>query len=1393
MSSLIRELSDEPMSSVVQPTHLKKLMPSEYSLLEPEVKDQFFYVVGNAKAAYISEMKLDEERPWPISDQSKDLAILYIDQTLEAPLTHEMWTDEKTIDHISSHGTLKKAPGFPIQYLKNYFGTRIPPRSRFEFIQTIWWLENKENFTEIAKLGMCYMSTLKKEWAEIQDLHDEKARTYLIGGFHLLYWQLRLFGQGNENLKNFLWSYYGFNPFSGGANKMAQRILLQQDGKYVRPIRFTWDVKGYDRKIELYTTAKRRLRYFAKTSSNLNFLKFAEWITDGWITSVVILKNGDVVFRRRGNNSGSGTTTANNIEAGFEVLADICISAYFYKYKKYPSRTLVMEQLIHLYGDDNLGGVYEDFDKILDYTWLSDRLLRFHGLVLKTFTGGYEHPLGDLPFLGFTLDKLGDYYFPKWSRKRLLLPLIYQYEDCSLSEYCQQFYSVLLMSYAHQTLWKQLREIYLELLVRIAKVDGSPQFKSMYALGAPTDMQMFSWYQGLEAWTEDGPQTSFVMSENLINILKKNPVYQDVLKNVELEGVPKNVHVPRSERLEAKPNVSGGVILLQSSEVDDLFKWDIDNYDLKRDYYRELETLRVQQEWSVPKYDTYLGTCGNVYFGESSIQTPFTANFRVNLLSALTNRELINKLAFCMIRYIELCIFRELIYQNQLQYLKTHLLRIKALFFKSPDTKLFSNIRILLGDMKEERHVIARIAMMRKTGSFNEYGNEQMDTAEYYSTITCRNFLSPVEWKRAIARTSPISKYSCYHDFDDYFDTSDDHDTNDDDLSQLPPHFMFWELCGGSQAYGNKNRSIVQLSCVFMFWELCGGSKAYGNRNKGHRAKYIAGLPKGLTAAQKEAQWLQHKALQKTIASKGPQRVRKTQQQKVSKDPTNLSNKMKPKSTMQVGQYGSTQPLLMMHPRTEGPIQMRMSECAARFAIWLTDPFIYFRRQPRKGFELKYERILAGIVTTLPCIPSFPALPSYKFIALLKGTFNVNAAGFGFIVFSPFRPGSNYSIVVDNAAPIMVSSNAWAGAATTFPTFDTGAAPAAGVNPQNWSTPFLIATLTNANTFFRNTFCGLQVSYSGSLMNTSGDYYHVHDGAHQSLSAKPLDNFSTLPGYYTESITRGKWSQQIWCHAMEDEFTYNGDPIVGTGTGNYLPEPEMSTHHIGIFIAGAPASTSFRYEIIAGFEAMGFGINQTKTANLPDSVGMDIIGAHVNPDTTRAMNTNPSFLQNMFESPTVSYAASKVGRLMVDYAVNRIGSWAGTGVGMAQQHLRLQSATVAPEGNPGYTVEDAPDDLETASHDDTMSKPSGSRKDHGGVKEVKTGSAGSEEGYRETEYNDGYRTGFYNHRDSHSYDTTPDEYQRADGAKGPSQPTQRDELRRTTAPARRTNTGPPGT
>lgn len=508
----------EETSTLLYDTQLYEIDPEFVRKYETLVDGQFFYNNPSRESVERAEMRLDEPRMWPKTDESKVVALTYVDQILEIPLTTDIWSHEETYNHIDK----EKGTGFPIS-LMGY-------KKRDEFFTCPDFLE-KMHSSDIELLE--WLSTFppfvknvgKVEMAKIIDLKDKKSRTFNVHNVANLYLQERILGPGNENMKNYVWSAYGMNPFGGGVDKMASEFLSTIDGKTQRkfPILMSWDARGYDRKVDLRNVSKRRYRYLKKVySNNPRLMKVIRHVCDGLVITIMIMTNGDVVIRVRGNNSGSGATTVNNIEAGYEIVTDVLVAAYYSKYGEFPEYDVIYEQLVKLYGDDNAMALMIEFERMTDEIWLRKRLMEFHGIELKElFVTRIPEP-GDLEvngnyltgiqFLGFEFAKMEHGYLPRWDISRILLTVMKsatskQYADV----FIQRAFAVLIMSYGSD-LWSEYRQTYCKILKYYMNEknhgSGHPIVKTYIQLGAPDEVDLDKFYFGLEA---GGPKYELLM------------------------------------------------------------------------------------------------------------------------------------------------------------------------------------------------------------------------------------------------------------------------------------------------------------------------------------------------------------------------------------------------------------------------------------------------------------------------------------------------------------------------------------------------------------------------------------------------------------------------------------------------------------------------------------------------------------------------------------------------------------------------------------------------------------------------------------------------------------------------------------------------------------------
>jgi len=459
------------------PTILKRIKPEIWSQIQ-EISGPIYANNPDQKRVEMSEMRLDVPLVHKVRKAEYRLALEIVDEVLEPLLTSEPLTHEETVALILQ----MKGPGYPWRY----FGYK----TRKELLNDPQFLEVLNGFPE------CFWTVTPKRERETLEVivGEQKIRTFIIPPLQLLYWQLRYYHTGNENLKNSWWSKYGFNPFCGGTNELAHELLS-------KPNRYWIDIKGYDRKVWLENVMKRRERCLKNACE-----KRKEWIHSNTVSSKIILSNRDIVFKEAGNNSGSGMTTANNIEVGMEMHSYSLICAFVDKYQILPTKDIVKEQVLALYGDDHAGAVDDEFELVVDRAHLSEYFGHF-GLELKEFGGGKDYLVSDMSFLGFQFTDLGEgVWGPLWKHNNLMTTLTYDIDRTPLQRYVSRFYSIMLLSFYHP-IWPVLRVFYVDLLkeilcsqelyVQVARRD--PAIQAFLQRGAPTFDQMISFYTGLES------------------------------------------------------------------------------------------------------------------------------------------------------------------------------------------------------------------------------------------------------------------------------------------------------------------------------------------------------------------------------------------------------------------------------------------------------------------------------------------------------------------------------------------------------------------------------------------------------------------------------------------------------------------------------------------------------------------------------------------------------------------------------------------------------------------------------------------------------------------------------------------------------------------------------
>lgn len=311
---------------------------------------------------------------------------------------------------------------------------------------------------------------------------DESQRTFIIEPFESLFHRKRLFGQQNHNLKNVGWSSYGFNPYDGGVNRLGHKL------SHFRR-KMEWDAVKWDRRIP----HMREVCALRTTHLMDNDDGFLPWVVDSLCDSVVLLPNGDLIFKSWGNNSGSGTTTGDNILAMNIIIAHAIYRVHRAHGKKPPHFSVILKSCFYAtFGDDVVGGDNFEFSDEAMYSFF---LSTFHLYGIELDPLVITNNVEDLHFLGFRFKNLGGSYIPEYNLGRIVSSFYQDSEKATLSGEFSKMTSLMLLSAGHgQVVFDRLRSIVLDVLTSCR----SKELDTYRLYELPTFEQTINWYLGHE-------------------------------------------------------------------------------------------------------------------------------------------------------------------------------------------------------------------------------------------------------------------------------------------------------------------------------------------------------------------------------------------------------------------------------------------------------------------------------------------------------------------------------------------------------------------------------------------------------------------------------------------------------------------------------------------------------------------------------------------------------------------------------------------------------------------------------------------------------------------------------------------------------------------------------
>lgn len=308
-------------------------------------------------------------------------------------------------------------------------------------------------------------------------------------------------------------------------------------------------------------------------------------------------------------------------------------------------------------------------------------------------------------------------------------------------------------------------------------------------------------------------------------------------------------------------------------------------------------------------------------------------------------------------------------------------------------------------------------------------------------------------------------------------------------------------------------------------------------------------------------------------------------------------------------------------PRVKAAPLLKLSKCAIKYALALSDPFNPAAR---------------GV-----CVPVEGA-PSHKTHGFIRFDVTIGTGGFGAVLLAP-------CLANDLPSVFFTTSTFGGGPGTplqpwaTAGTFGTSNATLnAGWAFANHNGPYSAITLTQNNlqsagtgmTYGKMVAAGLRTQYVGTTLNESGLYTCYHEGSHASLSGASANNLQSFADADITAVTRtpcslsifavnplelvygkavgrannGHLVEQLYPFSLEDSHwsdAFNGQagksPVIGPGSVYAAGVPVGATTFTGV-----PGQV-IHCEMIFHMEYSGVAAAANLTDNEPDMEGVAMV------------------------------------------------------------------------------------------------------------------------------------------------------------------------------------------
>lgn len=389
------------------------------------------------------------------------------------------WKDSRflTNEEVMSTIDMDKAAGCPWTQLgfktkRDFFSDRACQQYMFS-----------DSFMEKPFLWKVWPKT---EWLHIDDIKEDKVRTFIIAPSPAVYFGKVIWGDQNEKAKMVAWSSYGFNPYHGGTHRMATKLNRNR-------IKIHYDVKGWDRVLPIMMEVYQLRNAFLPLDRRM-LEKMIQFLTGNMMESYLVLPDGTVIIKLIGNNSGGWNTTVDNIIAHFFILSHV-LHFHFDG-----SSDIVDECVANLFGDDDLMSIpaYDGFDCFSNIEKSFRHVFGLYGMTLSPFR--ITDDIIGCEFLGFKIGMWNGFYVPVYDQARLLASFCYDIETKgNVGSACSKAWTLTIMCAAGDEFVFDFMCVVLERYCVALKDETDSTVQAYVTLGVPTREECFAFFTGMES------------------------------------------------------------------------------------------------------------------------------------------------------------------------------------------------------------------------------------------------------------------------------------------------------------------------------------------------------------------------------------------------------------------------------------------------------------------------------------------------------------------------------------------------------------------------------------------------------------------------------------------------------------------------------------------------------------------------------------------------------------------------------------------------------------------------------------------------------------------------------------------------------------------------------